>query len=215
MPSNDAFRKYVEAGAALGQVTRARAEELMRELLSAGGSSRGQAQEFIDDLLERSRRMGDSLLEVVRAEVARQLSALGVTSVDDLAQQVGEVLRRSAETGRSATGAAASTAAATVTDIRAGATDHVGKAASSAKQAVVGVAGVGGVAAEQLGKTASSAKRAAATVADRVPGAPSTSSKKNTTKEDPGTGPSSTTSSGGPSVGDVASGEGPSTEGSV
>ncbi len=208
-PSNDAFRKYVEAGAALGQVTRARAEELVRELLSAGGSSKGQAQEFLDDLLERSRRMGDSLLEVVRAEVASQLSALGVTSVDDLAQRVADILRRSAETGRSATGAAASSAASTVTDLRSGAADQVGKAATSAKQAVAGVAGAGGVAAEQLGKTASSAKRAAATVADRVPGSPTAGKKKNKKKKDQGTGPSSTKGSGGPPVDGALPGEGP------
>lgn len=99
MPANEGYRRYVEAAAALGQITRARAEEIMRELMSGGDAQRAQAQERMDDLVERSRKAAESLVEMVRSEVANQMGALGLDP-EDLARQAAEILRRSADAGR-------------------------------------------------------------------------------------------------------------------
>ena len=45
MAGNERIRKYLDAGNVLGQVTRGRAEEIVRELVNAGDIQRGQAQE--------------------------------------------------------------------------------------------------------------------------------------------------------------------------
>jgi polyhydroxyalkanoate synthesis regulator phasin len=135
MATGDGFRKYVEAGAVLGQVTRARAEEIVRELVAAGEVQRNQAQRWVDDLVERSRKASELLTETVRSEVKNQLSAVGLKSVDDLAQQVAEILRRSAAAGRNATTSAAGRAANTASKARKAATSVTKKASASRKKA--------------------------------------------------------------------------------
>jgi|SRR5271165_6414979 len=125
MPTSDGFRKYFEAGAVLGHVTRARAEEIVRELVNAGEIQRGQASEWVDDLVERSRKASEEFVAVVRREVKNQLDALNVNP-DDLAKQVADILRHSADVGRAATTDAAKRA---------------GKTAKAAKKAADRMAG--------------------------------------------------------------------------
>ncbi|HEY1828450.1 MAG TPA: hypothetical protein VGF87_10535, partial [Acidimicrobiales bacterium] len=66
MPSNERIKKYLEASSVLGQVTRARAEEIVRELVSAGDIQREQAQEWVDNLVDRSRKTTDQIIDTVR-----------------------------------------------------------------------------------------------------------------------------------------------------
>ena len=94
MANNDPFRRYIDAGAALTQLTRARAEELVQELMKNGEVQRKEAQSKVDDLIERSRKSTESLLSLVHAEVSNQLSSLGIGSLDDLARQVASLLGR-------------------------------------------------------------------------------------------------------------------------
>jgi polyhydroxyalkanoate synthesis regulator phasin len=99
MPRNDGYRRYLEAAAVLGEITRARAEELVRELMGTGGAQRAQAQQWVDELVGRSRRAAEDILELVRAEVSSQMQALGLDP-EELARQAAEILRRSAWAGR-------------------------------------------------------------------------------------------------------------------
>jgi polyhydroxyalkanoate synthesis regulator phasin len=117
MASNERIRKYLDAGTVLGQVSRGRAEEIVRELVNAGDIQRSQAQEWVDNLVERSRRSSEQILELVRHEVASQLERIEPKSLESIANQVAEVLKKSAEAGRSATK---------------GVTTHAGKAAKDA-----------------------------------------------------------------------------------
>lgn len=78
MAQGDVLRRYLDTGLALGQLTRERAEEIVKDLVRAGDVQLGQAQEFVEDLLERSRRNAEMLAEVVRGEVRRQLAALNL-----------------------------------------------------------------------------------------------------------------------------------------
>src|SRR5580700_7194681 len=103
MASNERIRKYLDAGTVLGQVSRGRAEEIVRELVNAGDIQRSQAQEWVDNLVERSRRSSEQVLELVRHEVATQLEKIDPKSLESLANQVAEVLKKSAQAGRSAT----------------------------------------------------------------------------------------------------------------
>jgi polyhydroxyalkanoate synthesis regulator phasin len=103
MTENDGLRRYVEAATALTQITRSRAEELVRELIKAGELERHRAQEWVEDLVKTSRDRSEALVDAVRGEVRHQLKDLGFTNVDDLAKKVADILARSSAAGRNAT----------------------------------------------------------------------------------------------------------------
>jgi len=163
MAQSDGFRKYLEAGAVLGHVTRARAEEIVRELVNAGEVQRGQSQQWVDDLVERSRKATESLVHLVRTEVASQLESLGLDS-ESLAKQVSELLKQSAGAGRKATSGAAGTAGATV-----------GRTASAAKKAAARATGRSG------GSMRAAATKAAARVAPTKAAPKKAATKKSAT----------------------------------
>jgi len=103
MANKDAFQKYLDAGIAFTNMTRARAEELVAELVKNGEFQGKDARAKVDELLEKSRKSREALMGQVRHEVTRQLETIGITSVDDLAKQVADLLGRTAAAGRAAT----------------------------------------------------------------------------------------------------------------
>jgi polyhydroxyalkanoate synthesis regulator phasin len=103
MSPNDGLKRYLEAGLALTQITRARAEELVHELIQAGEVETTRAQDWVEDLVKTSRERSDTLLSTVRGEVRSQLSDMGITSMDDLAHRVAEVLDKAETAARKAT----------------------------------------------------------------------------------------------------------------
>ena len=157
MPSNERIRKYLDAGSVLGQVSRGRAEEIVRELVNAGDIQRSQAQEWVDTLVERSRKSSEQILDQIRHEVSTQLGKIDSSALQSLANQVADVLRKSAEAGRKVTKQAG---------------DHAGKATKTAteqaskvtKTATEQANKVTKTATEQAGKTATRARDAAARV---------------------------------------------------
>jgi len=86
MPQNDSLKRYLDAGMAFTQMTRSRAEAIVKDLVKAGEIQQKQAQKQVDDLLERSRKNTEQLLDVIRSEVTSQLSALGLATRDDIAR---------------------------------------------------------------------------------------------------------------------------------
>jgi polyhydroxyalkanoate synthesis regulator phasin len=78
------LRRYLDAGIAFTEMTRARAEGIAGELVKAGELQRDQVQNSVDDLIDRSRRNTQSLISLVRKEVTSQLSLLGLATKDDL-----------------------------------------------------------------------------------------------------------------------------------
>jgi polyhydroxyalkanoate synthesis regulator phasin len=102
MASNERIRKYLEAGAVLQRVNRARAEEIVRELVSAGDIQREQAKEWVDNLVERSRKSSEEIIDMVRREVASQLSKVDAKHLEHLAGRVSDLLKSAADAGRSA-----------------------------------------------------------------------------------------------------------------
>jgi polyhydroxyalkanoate synthesis regulator phasin len=164
MASNERIRKYLDAGSVLGQVTRGRAEEIVRELVNAGEIPRSQAQEWVDTMVERSKKTSENLLETVRREVHAQLSKIDSASIEEIANQVAVVLKKSAEAGRNATAGAtqaAKTATAGATQAAKTATDEAAKAA---KSATAGATNAAKSAKEQAEKTAGRARDAAESV---------------------------------------------------
>lgn len=86
MAQNDMLKRYLDAGMAFTNMTRDRAEAIVKDLVKAGDIRRKEAEQQIDELLERSRKNTEDLLELIRNEVAEQLRAVGL---DDLAKRAG------------------------------------------------------------------------------------------------------------------------------
>src|SRR4051794_37979581 len=84
MPQNDMLKRYLDAGIAFTQMTRARAEGIVKDLVKAGEVQRDQTQERVDELMDRSRKNTEQLLELVRSEVRQQFSAMGLATKDDI-----------------------------------------------------------------------------------------------------------------------------------
>jgi len=93
MEQNEVFRRYLDLGAAFTHVTRERAEDLMKELVRLGDLQREQAQQWVDDVLDRSRKNTEALLDLIREEVARQLSSMSLVTRDDVSRLVTRLSR--------------------------------------------------------------------------------------------------------------------------
>ncbi len=106
MAAKDSFQKYLDAGIAFTNLTRAKAEELVSELVQNGEFQSSDARARVDELLERSRKGREAFAAQVRKEVAHQLESVGITSLEDLAQQVAALIGRTAEAGKAATSGA-------------------------------------------------------------------------------------------------------------
>jgi polyhydroxyalkanoate synthesis regulator phasin len=101
--AKDGFQKYLDAGIAFTNLSRAKAEELVQELVQNGEFQSSDARARVDELLERSRKGREAFAAQVRREVTHQLEGVGITSLEDLAQQVAAVIGRTAEAGKAAT----------------------------------------------------------------------------------------------------------------
>ena len=84
MAQNDFLKRYLDAGLAFTALTQARAEALVKDLVKAGEVQADQTREAVADLLERSRKNSEKLLDTVRKEVRAQITGLGVASKADL-----------------------------------------------------------------------------------------------------------------------------------
>lgn len=84
MAQNDVLKRYLDAGLELGLLTQARAEALVRDLVKMGEVQADQARDAVSDLVARSRRNSEKLLDTVRKEVRAQVTERGLASKADL-----------------------------------------------------------------------------------------------------------------------------------
>lgn len=86
MAKGDLFKRSLEAGTSFLDMTRERAESIVKEWVDAGDLGKGRAQKAVEQVLERSRRASDELRAMVRKEIGDQLASLGVATRDDIAR---------------------------------------------------------------------------------------------------------------------------------
>ncbi len=86
MAKNDLFKRSLDAGTSFVNLTRERAEAVVKEWVEAGDLGRGKAKKAVEELLDRSHQVTDELRGLVRREIGEQLAALGVATRDDLAR---------------------------------------------------------------------------------------------------------------------------------
>jgi len=84
MPQNDVLKRYIDTGIAFTALTQARAEALVKDLVKVGEVQADQARDAVTDLIDRSRKNSERLLETIRREVKEQITNLGLVSKGDL-----------------------------------------------------------------------------------------------------------------------------------
>jgi polyhydroxyalkanoate synthesis regulator phasin len=95
MARNDAWRRYLDTGAAFVTLTRSRAETIVRDLVRSGELQQERAQRAVDELLDRSRKNTDEVAKIVRREIKDQLSSLGLATKDDIARLEAKIAKSS------------------------------------------------------------------------------------------------------------------------
>jgi polyhydroxyalkanoate synthesis regulator phasin len=86
MADNSPFQRYLDAGIAFTDLTRARAESIVKDLVKAGDLPRKRAEEAIEDLLSRSRQNTEAVMALVQAQLQEQLGNLGLATKADIAR---------------------------------------------------------------------------------------------------------------------------------
>lgn len=84
MAQNPLIKRYLDAGMAFTQMTQARAEEIVKDLVAAGEVQAQRAEELASQLVDRSRENTEKLLDAVRTEVREQIGNLGLATKADI-----------------------------------------------------------------------------------------------------------------------------------
>lgn len=111
MAESNVLKRYLDAGMALTQLTQARAEALVKDLVSSGDVQTGQAQTAVNDLLERSRKNTERLLDQIRKEIRDQADSLGLATKADIERLSNQLAELRTSVGQASPSTAASTRA--------------------------------------------------------------------------------------------------------
>jgi polyhydroxyalkanoate synthesis regulator phasin len=83
MAEEGAYRRYLEAGTTFTQVTRARAGELVHELIMTGELEHHKAKDWVDTVVRENRERSKALISMVHGEVRKHLGGLRLSEPDD------------------------------------------------------------------------------------------------------------------------------------
>jgi polyhydroxyalkanoate synthesis regulator phasin len=100
MPQPPDWKRYLEAGMQVTEFRRSQARALAGDLVSTGQLARDQVATAVDEMIAMSRRRTEQLQGIVRAEVQRQLGALGLATRADLRhleQRLNATVKKSAK----------------------------------------------------------------------------------------------------------------------
>ena len=94
MTGMDNLRRYIEAATSLSEITRSKAESLVRELTSTGEIERSRRKEWVDTLVKDSRQRSERLMAEIREEVHRQVSEIKVENIEETVTRTIKMLMR-------------------------------------------------------------------------------------------------------------------------
>ncbi len=80
----DELRRVALFGSGVAELTRNRAEQIVKDLIAKGDISRGDAGGMVKDLIERSRENRRELTSLIQGELQDQIGRLGVATSRDL-----------------------------------------------------------------------------------------------------------------------------------
>ena len=84
MAQTNPLKKYLDAGMSFTSMTQAKAEALVKDLVKTGEVQTEQAQAVVADLVERSRKNTEALIDQVRREIASSAESLGLATIADV-----------------------------------------------------------------------------------------------------------------------------------
>lgn len=79
----DELRRMALFGSGVAELTRHRAEQIVKDLVKVGDVRKGQASGVVKDLLDRSKQNRQEIVKLVRGEIRNQIEALGLASKRD------------------------------------------------------------------------------------------------------------------------------------
>ena len=106
---NDALKGYLALASGLTEVTKQRATSAAKALVAQGEAAAGQVSALADDLVAQSKSNREAVTALVRFEVDKALSRVGLASADEVTELTARV--RSLEGQLRAATASRSTAA--------------------------------------------------------------------------------------------------------
>ena len=80
----DEIRRVALITSGVVELTRNRAEAVVRDLIKSGDVSGGQATQMVRDLMERSKQNRTEILNLIRSEIRNQSESLGLASKRDI-----------------------------------------------------------------------------------------------------------------------------------
>jgi polyhydroxyalkanoate synthesis regulator phasin len=80
----DEIRRMALITSGVVELTRNRAEAIVRDLIKSGELPGGQATQVVKDLMERSKQNRNEILNLVRTELRNQIEAVGLASKRDI-----------------------------------------------------------------------------------------------------------------------------------
>ena len=86
MAQSNVLKRYLDAGVAFTAITQAKAEAIVKDLVKTGEVQTEQAQAAVVDLLERSRKNTEALVDQVSKQIAASAESLGLATLADLSR---------------------------------------------------------------------------------------------------------------------------------
>ncbi len=84
MAKNNVLKRFLDAGVSFTEMTQARAEALVKELVRTGEVQTEHAQAMVTELVERSRKNTEALVAQVRSELAASADSIGLATIADI-----------------------------------------------------------------------------------------------------------------------------------
>jgi polyhydroxyalkanoate synthesis regulator phasin len=98
---NKALQRYIEAATGLSNLTKAKAEQLAKQLAKQGEVATDNVGDLVDELLERQKKNRETIHAIAKAETQRVVRAMGLATNDEverLQKQVADLKRELAKT---------------------------------------------------------------------------------------------------------------------
>lgn len=80
----DEIRRVALITSGVVELTRNRAEQIVKDLVQGGDLRRENASSLVREMLERSKANRDEMMRIVRAEIRSQIASLGVATSRDI-----------------------------------------------------------------------------------------------------------------------------------
>ena len=100
MPQTLDWKRLLETGMEFTEMRRSRARQIAADLVSQGQLAKDQVSATVDEIMDASCERSDKFRGAVRAEVQRQLGALGLATKADIAALERKLTNRSAATSK-------------------------------------------------------------------------------------------------------------------